>query len=162
MTHPLTDIPGEFLIALKLLAAMVLGGLLGYDRERHGADAGLRTYAAVCMGATLFTAVGEHLVDGTASGRVIASIIQGIGFLCAGIIFRNATTGESVGLTTAATVWATAAIGVAVGLDMYVIAVVGTLMLYWLISLHHRKWYMAWKERLKESEKLKPDGHRER
>lgn len=55
------DVENEFMIVLKLLIAFVLGAAVGLDRERHGSSAGIRTYAAVCLGAALFTAIGEHL-----------------------------------------------------------------------------------------------------
>lgn len=147
--HPI-DIREELVIASKLLAAAVLGALVGYDRERHNRDAGLRTYASVCVGAALFTCIGGHLEDVAATSRIVANVIMGIGFLGAGIVYKDATSGYSKGLTTAATVWCTAAIGVAVGLNMFVIAIAGALLVYFLISLHHRAWYVRWKERIKQ------------
>ncbi|MDP2421413.1 MgtC/SapB family protein [Sediminibacterium sp.] len=143
------DIGFELIIIVKLLVSFILGGLIGYDRELHGSDAGIRTYAAVCIGSTLFTAIACHLTgDPGAASRVIANIVTGIGFLGAGIIYRNNTAGSSHGLTTAATVWCTAAVGVAVGLDMYIIALAGALTLYFLLSLHHRKWYIHWMKKM--------------
>jgi putative Mg2+ transporter-C (MgtC) family protein len=145
------DIRFELVIVLKLLVSFLLGAFIGYDREKHGRDAGIRTYAAVCIGATLFTAVAAHLVnDISAASRVIANIVTGVGFLGAGIIYRNNSAGTSHGLTTAATVWGTAAVGVAVGLNMYIIALVAASVLYFLLSLHHYKWYMKWKEKMKQ------------
>lgn len=143
------DIRTELIIVSKLILSFVLGAFIGLDRERHGMDAGIRTYAAVCIGATLFTAIAEHLVDDvTAASRVIANIVTGIGFLGAGIIYRNGSSGTSRGLTTAATVWCTSAVGVAVGLNMFIIAIVSSLALYFLLSLHHQKWYVAWKNKM--------------
>lgn len=81
------DIASELIILIKLVVSFLLGAFIGLDRERHGRDAGIRTYGAVCVGATLFTAVTMHLADDpTAASRVIANIITGIGFLGAGII----------------------------------------------------------------------------
>lgn len=143
------DIRIELIIVSKLIVSFLLGAFIGLDRERHGRDAGIRTYAAVCIGATLFTAVANHLVDDVAaSSRVIANIVTGVGFLGAGIIYRNSSAGTSHGLTTAATVWCTAAVGVAVGLNMFIIAVAGSLALYFLLSLHHQKWYVKWKQEM--------------
>lgn len=71
-----------------------------------------------------------------------------MGFLGAGIIYRNSSAGTSHGLTTAATVWCTAAVGVAVGLNMFIIAIVGAIALYFLLSLHHKKWYVRWKQKM--------------
>lgn len=145
------DIQFELIIVLKIFVSFLLGAFIGYDRETHGRDAGIRTYAAVCVGATLFTSVAAHIAnDPAAASRIIANIVTGVGFLGAGIIYRNSTAGTSHGLTTAATVWGTAAVGVAVGLNMYIIAVVAAAALYFLLSLHHHKWYLRWKEKMKQ------------
>lgn len=146
--HPL-DIREELVIASKLLAAAVLGAFVGYDRERHSRDAGIRTYAAVCVGAALFTCIGGHLEDVAATSRIVANVVMGIGFLGAGIVYKDADSGYSKGLTTAATVWCTAGVGVAVGLNMFAIATAGALLVYFIISLHHRPWYVRWKKRIK-------------
>ena len=148
--HPI-DIQEELVIASKLLVAAVLGAVVGYDRERHSRDAGLRTYASVCVGAALFTSIGGHLEDVAATSRIVANVVMGIGFLGAGIVYKDANSGYSKGLTTAATIWCTAAIGVAVGLNMFVIAAAGALLVYFLISLHHRTWYVRWKQRIKDN-----------
>ncbi|WP_233138259.1 MgtC/SapB family protein [Mucilaginibacter sp. MD40] len=138
----------EWTIVLKLLLAVALGGVIGLDREKHGRSAGIRTYAAVCMGAALFTAIGEHLGDLAAASRIIANILVGIGFLGAGIIYKNDVTNSSSGLTTAATIWCTAGIGVAVGLNMLIIAFVAAGALYALLALHHQSWYTNWKKKM--------------
>ena len=143
------DINSELIIISKLIVSFLLGAFIGLDRERHGRDAGIRTYAAVCIGATLFTAITAHLVNNPAdTSRVIANIVTGVGFLGAGIIYRNSSAGTSHGLTTAATVWCTSAVGVAVGLNMFIIAIIGSLALYFLLSLHHQKWYVKWKQNM--------------
>jgi putative Mg2+ transporter-C (MgtC) family protein len=82
-----------------------------------------------------------------------------VGFLGAGIIYRNSSAGTSHGLTTAATVWCTAAVGVAVGLNMFIIAIVGAIALYFLLSLHHQHWYIEWKKKMinKHNEKDNAD-----
>ncbi len=139
----------ELNIAIKFLVSFILGAFIGFDRERHGSDAGIRTYAAVCIGSTLFTAIACHLEgDPGVASRVIANIVTGVGFLGAGIIYRNNDAGTSHGLTTAATIWCTAAVGVAIGLNMFIIALVGAVTLYFLLSLHHRKWYIRWKKKM--------------
>lgn len=155
METPLMDIQGELVIASKLMVAAVLGALIGYDRERHGRDVGIRTYAAVCIGAALFTSIAGHLEDVAATSRIVANVVMGIGFLGAGIVYKDSGSGYSKGLTTAATIWCTAAIGVAVGLNMFTIATAGALLVYFLISLHHRAWYVRWKQRIKQNENNK-------
>ena len=142
------DINAELIIVSKLIISFFLGAFIGFDRERHGRDAGIRTYAAVCIGATLFTAIAAHLVNNPGEAlRVVANIITGVGFLGAGIIYRNNSVGTSHGLTTAATIWCTSAVGVAVGLNMFIISIVASLALYFLLSLHHQKWYLKWKQK---------------
>lgn len=144
------DLNLELIISVKFFISLLLGALIGYDREKHGRDAGIRTYAAVCIGATLFTSISSHIVnDSAAASRIIANIITGVGFLGAGIIYRNNDQKISYGLTTAATMWSTAAVGVAIGLGMYVIALIASFTLYFLLSLHHYKWYTRWKARIK-------------
>lgn len=144
------DIQNELLIVSKLLIAFILGAVIGLDREKHGSSAGIRTYAAVCLGAALFTAIGEHLEDVAAASRIIANILVGIGFMGAGIIYKNESANRSSGLTTAATIWCTAGIGVAVGLNMLIIATVSAASIYFLLCLHHYKWYVKWKNKLKD------------
>lgn len=148
------DVENEFMIVLKLLIAFVLGAVVGLDREKHGSSAGIRTYAAVCLGATLFTAIGEHLQDIAAASRIIANILVGMGFLGAGIIYKNDKTNSSQGLTTAATIWCTAGIGVAVGLNMLIIAIVAAAAIYFLLSLHHQKWYLNWKRKMQKDHQM--------
>lgn len=146
----LVDIKTELIIALHLLIAILLGGLIGYDRERDGNNAGIRTYIAVCLGATIFTTISCHITnDLTAPSRIIANIITGIGFLGAGIIYRGDAKSGVQGLTSAATIWATAAVGVAIALNMFIIAVFSALTLYFILSLHHYKWYIRWKASIK-------------
>lgn len=151
LNKELMEIQGELFIALKILLAGVAGGFIGFDRERHGLDAGIRTYATVCLGATLFTVLGEHLEDTSAISRVISNIIVGIGFLGAGVIYKDhsSSSSNSKGLTSAASIWCTAAVGVAIGLDKYVLVVVALGSLFFLLSLDHQKWYVRWKERIK-------------
>jgi putative Mg2+ transporter-C (MgtC) family protein len=142
------DLVNELHIVLKLLVAFVLGAFIGFDRERDGKSAGVRTYAAVCLGAALFTDIGENLHDTAAGSRIISNIISGVGFLGAGIIFKNEKTASAEGLTTAATVWCTAAIGVAAGLSMFIIAVVGAIGIYCLLALPKFGFYLNWKKRV--------------
>ena len=142
----------ELILGVKLLVALILGGFIGYDRERAGTSAGIRTYAAVCLGAALFTLLGERLEDSTGLGRVVSSVIEGVGFLGAGIIFQDRSRDIVQGLTTAATIWGTAAVGVAVGLSYFLIATVSALVLYALLSVHRFRWYRRWKREVQEDE----------
>lgn len=148
----------EFVISAKLLVALFLGAVIGFDRELHGSAAGIRTYAAVTIGSTLFTSVAAHIItDPTATSRIVANIVTGVGFLGAGIIYRDGQ-GSSRGLTTAATVWCSSAVGIAIGLNMFVIAIGATAVLYGLIALHHQNWYINWKLRIEKSHGHKKDS----
>ncbi|MBH2034565.1 MAG: MgtC/SapB family protein [Pseudomonadales bacterium] len=120
---------------LRLVLAIFLGGLLGYEREVKGKAAGVRTHMLVCLGASVFVMLLElDGADHDAMSRVIQGVVAGIGFLCAGTILKGENIADVKGLTTAAGLWATAAIGVAVGLGHEATAVLGTLMA--LLILH--------------------------
>ena len=117
----------EIEIAVRLLLAAVFGAAVGYERRSADKPAGLRTLSLVAVGAALFTIVSSFGFDTADQSRVAAQIVTGVGFLGAGTIIRSGT-GVS-GLTTAATIWATAAIGMAVGSGLYIAAVGGTLLM---------------------------------
>lgn len=133
-----TDWPIFGAEALRTLAAAVLCGFIGLERQYHQKNAGVRTHSLVGMGACLFTIVGVHpwvLAQQPQSGdamRVAAQVVTGIGFLGAGVIFVNRDAVR--GLTTAAGIWLSAAIGMACGADMVPLAAVTTL-LYLVIIL---------------------------
>jgi len=112
-------------IVLRLLLAAALGAGIGYQRERSNKPAGLRTHALICLGSALFTVVSIFgFSDGVDISRVAAAVVTGIGFIGAGVIFRGMRGDRIVmGLTTAASVWVAAAIGLAAGVGMYLIAV---------------------------------------
>ena len=124
------DINVEFLI--RLIISVVLGGLIGFEREKKIKPAGLRTNMLVCLGSCLFTIVS---VTGFSAdpARVAAGIVTGIGFLGAGSII--ATGGRIIGLTTAATLWVVAGIGLVIGIGEYVIAIVSTVLVYLILSV---------------------------
>ena len=106
----------------RLALAAVLGALIGLEREYRGYPAGIRTMALVCMGSALF---GDMSVTYAGNDRIAAQVVTGIGFLGAGLMFRE---GLSVkGVTTAATIWAVAAVGLAVAIEAYIVAVFGAL-----------------------------------
>jgi putative Mg2+ transporter-C (MgtC) family protein len=122
---------------LRLVVAVFVGALVGYERERKGKPAGVRTHGMVCLGAALFTVVSLYGF-GTASDptRVAAMVVSGIGFLGAGAILHQR---ESVhGLTTAASLWVTAAIGLAVGVGMFAMSLVTTILVFLLLHFGPR------------------------
>ena len=113
---------------LRFLLAVALGAGIGYQRERAGKTAGLRTHILVSSGAALFTLVSIYGFSGAIVdiSRVAAGVVVGIGFIGAGVILRGQREKEVAGLTTAATIWITAAIGLAAGAGMYLISVIAT------------------------------------
>ncbi len=122
--------PGQITrIVARLLLAAVLGGALGYQRERSGKAAGLRTHMLVAIGAALFVLVPAQagMTVGDMS-RVIQGIVTGVGFLGAGAIIKHASEQSVQGLTTAAGVWMTAAIGIACGLGREATALLSTVL----------------------------------
>jgi putative Mg2+ transporter-C (MgtC) family protein len=141
---------GDFLaanafIGLNLVGALLLGMLVGYERSYNGRAAGMRTYGLVCMASTALTVFVGHasLWYGGAAGqfpadptRVVQGVVTGIGFLCAGVIMRD---GLSIsGLTTAASIWAAAAIGVLLGVGFYPASLLLALLCMASMSLLHR------------------------
>ena len=110
-------------ILIRLVLAFLLGGILGFERERKGRSAGLRTHILVCAGSCLIMLVSLYMYDlfrdktALDPARIAAGVITGIGFLGAGTIIRSAH--EVKGLTTAASVWISAAIGLAVGCGFF-------------------------------------------
>jgi putative Mg2+ transporter-C (MgtC) family protein len=119
-----TVLSGNGETAMRLGAALILGAVLGLNRELHGKAAGSRTHALVTLGAAVATIValkspdGSFLVDQNAIGRVVQGILTGIGFLGAGVILRDPA-GHVTGLTTAATIWICAVLGIVCGLGYW-------------------------------------------
>ena len=111
-------------VITKILLAGALGFLMGMEREWHGKVVGTRTISLIVIGSALYVLMSPSIIGGDNS-RVIAQVVSGIGFLGAGIIFKN---GDTIrGLTTAATVWCAAAIGCLCGCGMFAEAILGTL-----------------------------------
>jgi putative Mg2+ transporter-C (MgtC) family protein len=128
------DLQTELLLAVRLVIAAILGAIIGYERELRGRSAGLRTFAAVSLGACVFSIISYVVVpQGNETTRIAAQIVTGVGFLGAGVILHGQ--GHISGLTTSATLWAAAAVGMAVGYGLYVLAVVATLLLVLLLLL---------------------------
>ena len=127
----------EPMMFLRLLIAVVLGALVGYERERAGKPAGVRTHGMVSLGAALFAVVSLNGFGGVGDpGRVAAQVVAGIGFLGAGAILHQR---DSVhGLTTAASLWVTAAIGLAVGVGMVLMSVATAILVFLLLRFGPR------------------------
>ena len=115
---------------VPMLVSAALGTALGWERQAGHKAAGLRTHTLVCIGTTLFVLTAQHAAAGFSTGwdptRIIHGIVTGVGFLGAGTILRHE--GAVLGLTTAASIWTVAAIGAAVGVRAYPLAVIGTVL----------------------------------
>lgn len=138
-------------VLMRLLAALALGALIGYQRERKGKAAGLRTHMLVSLGTTLVVVAGlEWGMQQDAISRVIQGLITGIGFLGAGTILKISVDKEIHGLTTAAGVWMTAAASVAIGLGQIITGLAAGIIA-WVV--------LAVLRRFEPAQKSGPHGH---
>jgi putative Mg2+ transporter-C (MgtC) family protein len=135
---------------LKIVLALVAGGLIGIEREARDKAAGFRTLIFICVGATLFTILSSEIA-GQPDPRIAASVVTGVGFLGAGVILREQ--GRVVGITTAAVVWLAAAVGMCVGGGYYLltgVVVFLALVVLWLFPLVEHAVHSAHDERVYE------------
>lgn len=123
----------ELELVVRLILGFVLSGIVGLEREVSLKPAGLRTHVLVGLGSTLLTVLSIDAFPGSDPSRVAASIIVGIGFLGAGTILK--TEEKVIGLTTAATLWIVASIGVATGTGFYLLAIVSTILAFLVLKL---------------------------
>ena len=129
----ITDI---LFILLKLVLAIILGGIIGIERETLGKPAGSRTYALIALAATLFTILsvqGFGSMPNVDPSRIAGQILVGLGFIGAGVIIFQKQQVE--GLTTASALWATAAVGMAIGIGWYWVAVIASLLIFLLLFI---------------------------
>ncbi len=123
-------------VAVRLVAALLAGGIIGFQREVSGKAAGLRTHMLVCAGTALFLLAAVNIgMQQDALSRVIQGLVTGIGFLGAGAILKVESSHQIKGLTTAAGIWMTAAIGVAIGLGRLGTAAIGTLLAWFVLAI---------------------------
>ena len=123
----------ELYCLLKVLFALIAGGVIGLERVSAGKEAGIRTFGFICAGACSYTALAT-LVFPDSSARVVANVVVGIGFIAGGVIYRSDADKPSHGLTTASSLWVTATIGVIIGFELYILAL-GVILLT-LLTLH--------------------------
>ncbi len=124
----------EYSDLFKLLMAVGVGGLIGAEREFRDKSAGFRTIIFICVGAALFTIFSQYLGEGGDEARIAAQIVTGVGFLGAGAIMRDAG-GHVAGLTTAATIWLAAALGMGIGGGYYLYVSVVTVVVLLVLML---------------------------
>jgi len=132
----LSDVEQGTRVTLRLVLAVLLGGLLGMEREQQGKEAGVRTHMLESLGAALFVLVPDMAgAMDDAMSRVIQGVVAGVGFLGAGTILKSNRNDEVKGLTTAAGVWLTAAIGVTIGLGHEATALLAAVMAFVILHL---------------------------
>lgn len=124
----------ELLLAFRIIVSVLLGGFVGWEREQHGRQAGIRTFGAVALGSCVFALISSHVTGGNNPHVIAAGVVTGIGFLGAGTILREQ--GGVVGLTSAASLWAVGSLGMAVGYGMYTMAALVSLILFGLLKAH--------------------------
>lgn len=124
----------ELILIIRTLLAVILGALIGLERELHGKEAGIRTYAAVALGACTFGLISNHIGNGLDT-RIASNVAVGIGFLGAGMILKEAN--KITGLTTAATIWATAATGLSIASGMYILGILTALLIFCVLAVDH-------------------------
>jgi uncharacterized membrane protein YhiD involved in acid resistance len=136
--NPSLTVGAQVELALRLIAGLGLGAIIGFERELHRQPAGFRTHSLVSLGAALFAIISGYGYGGAAIDptRITAQIVSGIGFIGAGTILQYR--GHIRGLTTAASLWSVAAIGTAKGTGLYVLAVLGTALILVVLSVLDR------------------------
>jgi putative Mg2+ transporter-C (MgtC) family protein len=139
-------------VVIRMLSAVAIGCIIGLDRDLHGKPTGMKTLGLVSLGACLATmsAQGFSMQPLTANAdvsRVVQGIMTGIGFLGAGVIIQNPSLNRIRGLTTAASIWVTAAVGIVCGLGLWIVALIATMILILLLTVGrvvekalHRQW----------------------
>jgi putative Mg2+ transporter-C (MgtC) family protein len=123
-------------MALRLLLATFLGAIIGLQRELSGKEAGIRTHILISLGSGLFTVLSIYGFLGSDPARVASGVAAGIGFIGAGVILHRSG-GIVTGLTTAATIWAVAGIGMAAGAGLYIVSAVATALTLMILMLPH-------------------------
>lgn len=134
------DLKTDLEIVFRVLLACGLGCIIGWERERHRniVTAGIRTYGAISLGSCVF-GILSYIIAGSDPSRIAAQVVTGIGFLGGGVIFRQ---GDYVsGLTTAATLWATASVGLAVAFGLYFVSMLIAFLIFMLLYLPRVSWW---------------------
>ena len=138
------------MMVIKLVLAIVCGGAIGFERELSRKAAGLRTNVLICMGSALFTIISRHIGGGapyTDPARLVAQVVTGIGFIGAGVILQ--ARGSVTGLTTAATIFVVAAVGIAIGDGMFSVALLSTtLIIVVLVALRRVERFVLRRRRM--------------
>jgi putative Mg2+ transporter-C (MgtC) family protein len=124
-----------FVFIFNLILSILVGCIIGFERESKGKDAGISTHTLVVLGSMLFTFLSFHVPESDSSTRIASQIVTGIGFLGAGLILKDGTTVRN--LTTAASLWFSAAIGMAIGFQYYIVAILSTCVAVFILRIPH-------------------------
>lgn len=131
----LTELNMLFLVVLSFIA----GAIIGWEREQRGGHAGIRTFGYIAMGACVYGLISRHVPWPADVSRIASQVAIGVGFIGAGVIFR---VGDHVGgLTTAATLWCVAAIGLAISFQMYTVSIVTTIVIFIFLRMPRTKFW---------------------
>lgn len=133
-----SDFHAEFSLVLRLLAGMAAGIIIGIDRTRQGKNIGVRTFGLVGLGSAAITAAFSDAETLDAASRVVQGLLTGVGFVGAGVILHRQGDDQPQGLTTAAAVWVTAALGAAAGLAAWAVVATGTVLALLLLLANER------------------------
>ena len=142
--------PSFDVLLFRFLLVILVGGLIGAEREYRSRSAGLRTMILICLGCFLFTTFSIH-ISGSTNDRIASNIVTGIGFLGAGVIFRSDN--RINGLTTAAVIWATAALGMGIADGQYIVVLIATVIV--LASLYLFTILETWLDRINKTHNYK-------
>lgn len=124
-------------MAIQVIISFFAGGIIGWEREHRGAQAGIRTFGCIAMGACVFGIISRNIPFPADPSRIASQVAIGVGFIGAGVIFR---VGDQVGgLTTAATLWCTSAIGLAIAFGMYTISFITTFIVFIFLRMPRTK-----------------------
>ena len=142
----------ELVYIARLIFAFLLGAIIGWERELAGKEAGIRTFGCIAMGSAAFSILSP-LMGFADNSRIAAQIVLGIGFLGSGLFARS--TADSGGLTTAASLWVSAAVGMAVGFSIYLVAIGLSIITAFSLHLAHSKyWWKLSKKTKRRSKKI--------
>lgn len=129
----------ELQLGSKLMLSFLVGAFIGWEREKNGQEAGIRTFGLISIGSCAFGLISIYSAA-TDITRISAQIVSGIGFICGGVIFREQG-GVLKGITTAATLWCSASCGLAIAYDMYVIGFLNCLIILCFLSIKNTKFW---------------------
>lgn len=126
----------EFYLLGQIALALILGGIMGWQREQSGKAAGPRTQALVTAGSTMFIVIILHALGKAEAGRVAAQVVTGIGFIGAGTIIHRSDRVE--GVTTASGLWIATGVGMAIAFEYYIVAIITTLLIFGVLSIREK------------------------